>query len=363
MSYNSTSGTATNKYDIKTVVLFQHGYQGNAGIFTNLIKNILKSSEPNKQYQTYPEVIRKDSHDLVFDNLKKVNGKLVLIKTEFTNKIDRVINQVYELNTIITKIKAALGYEVDIILVGHSKGGLVNMKYAITYPGTIKKLVSVGTPYNFNFMGFAQGILNDLVEKAGTVAEFLNLENLTSVFKIIQSFFDEIVCDEDLGDSQFSQQLRSDWSSLPARLRPIITTIGCSQLGYNADVNTGGDLVVSLPSQLANGYSCINSRVTISENYIYIIHKWYDIFHKNVYLYEQFLDLKDTIFYIKELDALEAFFGIILTSLISNNERNDVYDLIHTRELKNESVALAVIGGIELESTNTLSPTIALNYN
>ncbi len=347
MSYNPSSSTTTPTSTVKleTIILCQHGYQGNSGTFTKLFENL-----NNLGQVTLTNVLTKDTPVSVYENIAKTDAKKVFIRTQFSNKIGRVAEQVKELNTIIEGLKKATGNSVKFILVGHSKGGLVNMRYSIDYPGKVQKLISVGTPYNPNIMGFAQSLLDDI-------------SFVCTGISVITALLNAYVSDEDLGSTAFYEKLKRDWNNLPISQKPIITTIGASQIGFNANINTGGDLVVSLASQQANGYSNINSRPVVSENYIHVNHyNWKDQLKIHFNLIERTTDEIQALQALSTGDALGALLGLILTTMIPNNKDNKTYNLIHTREFGNNTIAREVLNGVNLEKPSTLKPIINLRY-
>lgn len=60
---------------------------------------------------------------------------------------ESIDNQSIKLIKIIESIKQ-LDSSIEIILVGHSQGGLVNLKTATEIPNKIKSIVSISTPYS-----------------------------------------------------------------------------------------------------------------------------------------------------------------------------------------------------------------------
>ena len=87
--------------------------------------------------------------DLSAHNANYLNH-LIFIRVKFTDPIFGDFSvQAFELNHIINKINLSLGTyasSYEIILLGHSKGGLVNMYYSMFYSSL--KLISINTPYS-----------------------------------------------------------------------------------------------------------------------------------------------------------------------------------------------------------------------
>ena len=111
---------------------------------------------------------------LTADNIKSVSirnalsrqsgiGKISFFKTLFRSQIGRIDSQAEELNTIINGVKNVFGENIPIFLVGYSKGGLVNMRYVTLYPGVVKNVTSIGTPYLNSFIQKAVSMADDVL--------------------------------------------------------------------------------------------------------------------------------------------------------------------------------------------------------
>ena len=77
----------------------------------------------------------------------------VVVVFDLQNNYDETNAQVYEeLHYIIDQISydyfVVMGDAPKINLIGHSRGGLINMDYAIDHPKNVGSLISLGTPYN-----------------------------------------------------------------------------------------------------------------------------------------------------------------------------------------------------------------------
>ena len=68
----------------------------------------------------------------------------------------------YAINKITYNVIELTGNKVKINLIGHSRGGVLNMMYATDYPYNVDGLFSIGTPY----IGTSIAPLNDLVGNA-----------------------------------------------------------------------------------------------------------------------------------------------------------------------------------------------------
>lgn len=75
---------------------------------------------------------------IVFDS-KSSGESNEVVYHEFENMLNDVIARVESLNPGNKKPK--------INLIGHSRGGLTNLEYALDYPEYVDSLISIGTPY------------------------------------------------------------------------------------------------------------------------------------------------------------------------------------------------------------------------
>lgn len=369
--YNTTTGGNTSNYNTNicdqekmqsgAVILCQHGYLGSAGQFSGFC-NLVKKKESITSIVMDKHMTKNISE--IDKNLETVckdsrnNGKMIFIRTEFSNNIGRITEQVIELNLMVDRVKKYINSDVPIILVGHSKGGLVNMRYSITYPGKIAKLVSVGTPYNFNAMGFLQGMLDDVVGFASKTSFLSGHPLLATAFKGIEQLLDWYVSDEDLGDYRTFVDLQRDWNSLVNK--PVITTIGCSQIGWKADPMTGGDLVVSIASQLAKGYNGITARPKLSTNYVHIDHfSFLEQLKLRTHVWDTLEDLYNG---VTSGDFLVFFLSVILAFFVPDNINPNKYELIHTKECSAEETYYQIMDGIHRAPSSNSSIFEDINY-
>lgn len=93
-----------------------------------------------------------------------------------------VVNDTYkELEYVINKITYNVieltGSKVKINLIGHSRGGVLNMMYATDYPYNVDGLFSIGTPY----IGTSIAPLNDLVGDAFNLADLIESPGGTEI--------------------------------------------------------------------------------------------------------------------------------------------------------------------------------------
>lgn len=86
-------------------------------------------------------------------------------------------NVYYQFNYVISRIV----YDVKILnekklpklnLIGHSRGGLTNMQYALDHPDLVASLVSIGTPY---FGSTTANIFGEMIMEKTTGLQILSI--------------------------------------------------------------------------------------------------------------------------------------------------------------------------------------------
>ncbi len=82
-----------------------------------------------------------------------IGKHIVLIYNGFNDALEPFTNEeVYApfeiaLDTVLANLSEVLGGTPQVNLVGHSRGGLVNLLYALDHPRVVRNLISIGTPY------------------------------------------------------------------------------------------------------------------------------------------------------------------------------------------------------------------------
>ena len=91
----------------------------------------------------------KDIENL-FDNFNSNNHLLVLFETSIN--CDSNDNVYFQFNYLLSRIAKQYKEKMNVLpkynLIGHSRGGLTNLQYALDHPDMVDNLISVGTPYN-----------------------------------------------------------------------------------------------------------------------------------------------------------------------------------------------------------------------
>ncbi len=178
---------------------------------------------------------RKQIANLV-DTSKRYANKSVLVRTSlgkgvnFNDVYDSIENQRKKLLFIIDSIKS-YDIGINIILVGHSQGGLVNLEAAIERPNSIYKLVSISTPYSPVSLANNLVILNFLAKpfKINVYKEMVSDEGASQRFKS---------CVEKLNSGKYFSNLKDKWNKLNSRPE-LIVIAGVS--GHLSSVTTSVD--------------------------------------------------------------------------------------------------------------------------
>lgn len=278
-------------------------------------------------------------------------GKISFFKTLFRSQIGKIDSQAEELNDIINGVKSVFGVNIPIFLVGYSKGGLVNMRYVTLYPGVVKNVTSIGTPYLNSFIQRTLSMADDVL---GTPLYTIVGAKFVDMKAGIRELLDKYVSDEDLGSDKFFSKLKTEWNNMPASIKPYYTCIACSQVGFTSNPETGCDMVVSVEAQKATGLNDINERILISDNYEYLARdKWYDY----LYMLSPTMDIEKSeniVWGASQFfsgDYLGCLFALVLSAIPYTWDLTK-YDLIHTRELGNKNVCKAVLAAINKSNEN-----------
>lgn len=168
--------------------VFSMVHQVATEVYTNnavVVRAIMeKNSQENSDYkitieQEYcdnPNFLKPDS-ELTMENINEIgNYHLIVIfdgyKTDGSN--DNIYYQLnYMLSSILYKLKDNYNGRIPKVnLIGHSRGGITNMQYALDHPDIVANLISIGTPYNgsttavlSNTLGISKGDgLNDIID-------------------------------------------------------------------------------------------------------------------------------------------------------------------------------------------------------
>lgn len=260
-----------NKIMLKgAVVLCQHGFLGNEEtinpLFDNLKSNVLKSyfscefcdgviraTELNSSNAAIQEVV--DKH-----NANPEHN--LFIRTLFSNPTyGAVSTQASELRDMIKLIRNKIK-NVPIVVLGYSKGGVVNCKCAIDNPGLIDKIINVGTPHDDTLVqDIIQIIGNGLKDIFGSFFG-IPIQPARDAIQALVDWVNDGV-DNLLNETVTYKNLKDEWNKLT--IKPKFTPIAGEAIVVNGEFN--GDFVVPTESAIANGFRG-RSYLSIIDNFI-----------------------------------------------------------------------------------------------
>ena len=122
------------------------------------------------------------------------NDKNVIIRTRLcgvnTATPDSIYYQKERLNYIIQSLESNVNFSRDIVLIGHSQGGIVSLESSINHNTTVKKVITISTPFGASegaklfmfiyYIGriFSEEITNNIIS---------HVYNVTDTTQLVQS--------------------------------------------------------------------------------------------------------------------------------------------------------------------------------
>lgn len=189
-------------------------------IFDPELKSFYRKSNGN--YDKSTEAINK--FKILIANIvayaKQLNGKTILVGTNLNrgfntnHNLDSIENQKIKLIYIIDEFKKYPNVELN--LVGHSQGGLVNLEAAIERNTKINKVVSISTPYSPVYLG-EKLIFLDFFFKLGGKTAYESFCDKTENIPAYKSSV-EVLCSK-----SYYNNLKSCWNNLS--IRPKLNVI------------------------------------------------------------------------------------------------------------------------------------------
>ncbi len=211
---------------------------------------------------------------------KQNEGKTIMVSTNLnqgfkTNyNLDSIHNQKIKLIYIIDEIKKYPNVELN--LVGHSQGGLINLEAAIDRNTKINKIISISTPYLPVYLGEKLIFLDFFFKLGGQSAYMLFLETPEEVEAYKASV-------KTLCSSEYFSNLKSRWNDLSSRPNLIVITGTAGHL-YNVRTNVSSDPMLSyntITKQPFDGLVKFSEQANIDHaNFIHLV-------DKNVQCYEE----------------------------------------------------------------------------
>lgn len=240
-----------------SVVLCQHGFLGHEGtmnpLFENLKNNPLKGSFGAvfcNNLLKYSELSPTNSAVLeIKDKLTQNPEANVFVRTLFSNpQYGAVSTQARELKEMIQAIRKNHP-NIPIVLVGYSKGGVVNCKCAIENEGMIDKIINVGTPHDDTLVqDIIQIIANGLKDKYGSIFG-IPVKPAQDAIQYLTDLINDGV-DDVLNETVTYKNLKTEWNNMS--VRPKFTPIAGEAIVVNGEFN--GDFVVPTESAMATGF-------------------------------------------------------------------------------------------------------------
>lgn len=174
---------------------------------------------------------------------------------------DNVQNQSSKLCYLIECIKNTLP-NVNIVLVGHSQGGLVNILTASRLPGKIYKLISVATPYSEVLIAEAFISLNYLASLVG--------KNLASIAGKTDDFDNYVARAKDLSSEKFFQDLYKKWNSLESK-PPLYVVVGISGRIIGSLLGSANAIISAIKDTKFDGLVSLKEQTGIDASYFYYL--------------------------------------------------------------------------------------------
>ena len=280
------------------VVLFCGGLGTDGTFFSDCIKNMVGSTSLVK---SYPKIIDMKCYDPdcedflgisansimptsepliefnekiaeIVDLAKNNIGKSILVITKLDSFVkgienkklkfayyDSIDNQANKLVKIIDSIKN-IDEEIEIILVGHSQGGLVNLKTSTMIPNKIRDLISISTPYS--------SVYTANLLKALRILLSIFKENLyKSIEKHYYEEYEKRI--NELSDNSFFKKLKQTWNLL--KYRPNLSVIIGVSAYLKQDVPSIFPLFLDLLVPF-DGLVCAYEQADIEHADRYILH-------------------------------------------------------------------------------------------
>ena len=172
-------------------------------------KNVVETNEFNKKIITIIDRVKSNSNHILHVKTQLTNG------IDFDDGFDSIKNQTIKLLFIIENL-CSFDIPVEIFLVGHSQGGLVNLEASIKSPKMINGMIAVSTPFSPVL------IAKDLLY----IDRFLRAINQDGIIKGTDSKSTERYqnCVDVLTSKKYFDDLKKKWESLDTRPKLLIIT-------------------------------------------------------------------------------------------------------------------------------------------
>lgn len=358
-----------------SVVLCTHGILADQNAFNSMFDFIngeylyynvyaLKPIKPDTLYLTQNNIKTDTVKSAITGYINAHPNKNLMISVGFGEEFDawgKIDEQVSFMSEIVNGVQDAINASEHkthpIILLGHSKGGLVNMNCALNN-SNVKKIISVGTPYEGTILDHLVSFALDV--GAGMVSG--------GIYCITQAILDSInnnrkrliykMCQILINQSVVDINIASKWKNR-SRYIPC-TAIATDVVEFKAAHSTfSGDYVVPLSS--ANGsvleniksFTETEGKVTLDESFIRDAFSQNETFANMIHLLADILE-DDTSLLFKTMQVFSLLFQALKEvledggELIRNSMKLAHFDIVNQgySQLNNTLVVIHIVGGI-----------------
>lgn len=322
-----------------SVVFCQHGFLGNEETMNPLFENL--KSHPYRNFYSclfcdkllsYKELCPSNEAIIEIKNKIKENPESnIFVRTLFSNAVyGDVSTQANELKEMIKEVKKAYP-NIPIVVLGYSKGGVVNCKCAIDNPGLIDRVINVGTPHDDTLVQDTIQIVGDtIVEKYGKV---FNIE-VPLVDDAVQALVDLVNTGVDavLNEKVTYTELKNEWNKLTNR--PKFIPIAAEAIVVNGEFN--GDFVVPTESAIASGFrgrtynGIIDNFIVNDERVTITTSKIRESLKNSDFLFDILGTFSEAIIGFDAVKIVEALFDIIYNVIANDGDLIKCLKLSHT---------------------------------
>lgn len=265
----------------RKLVIYQHGLGDNEERLAPTVSNVIRYGF--KHDIEYPKHIKGATldeainEDVIISDITDQLNDLVAFCNEnadlnvhvrtYLGGSTSIEDQKNQLINIITYLKSRIEKDRDIILIGHSQGGLVNLEAATEIPGLISDMISINTPYSPNSYVIKLSLILYIIKtilKNDSIAQNANnvIDNLfgSNDGNKSKDFIKKILYDEyfeqkygTLGKESYFDDLKSRWNALSTR--PNLYTVAsasavdCQKLLFFIPLKILTDGLVDLSEQ------------------------------------------------------------------------------------------------------------------
>lgn len=229
-----------------TITVLTHGYDGSpihfsnvSGVFApntaSIINEIIEKTEINGGVNIYyaKQTSPKQLYKLSSSNYTRVDkeidliddaSKHIILLYEASNPTagHKAVYDEFDnlLDTISLQYKALTGYLPIYNLIGHSRGGVINLMYATHHPYNVDKVISMGTPYRGSRLG--------MIDKILVLSKMLSTEGAIKPQGMVDILSETDPEDETAAVATTSAtEIRNDWNAVYSQgVRASIISIG-----------------------------------------------------------------------------------------------------------------------------------------